>query len=299
MRVVDPVGYGIIGAGSAIARRAVIPAIEASELSFVAATASRSGGTGSYEDVIAHPEVEAVYIPLGNGQHREWTEAVALAGKHVLCEKPLAPTAVDALAMASACEKAGVLLAEAWMSPFGRRWSEAMTRAARGDIGEVREVRSRFCGNLRSDPARDHRWDPAQGGGALLDLGIYVLGPAVTLWGPEPEVIEASQQRSEGGVDVVTDYLIAWPGGRRAIGHASIVEPPEQELELGGTDGSILLTDHAFTGQPDDNPYVPMIDAMARDVRGLEPWPRPAAEAVALLELLERITAAAAAHEHP
>ena len=88
-----PVGYGVIGASSFVATRAVIPAIEAADGSFLAAAASISAGTGSYEDVLAHPDVEVVYVPLPNGRHRDWTERAAAAGKHVLCEKP---TALDA-----------------------------------------------------------------------------------------------------------------------------------------------------------------------------------------------------------
>ena len=290
-----PVGYGIVGAGSFIATRAVIPAIEAAAGSFVAAAASRSLGTGRYEDVLEHPDVEVVYVPLPNGRHREWTERAAAAGKHVLCEKPLAPTAADAAAMAEACAAAGVVLAEAWMTPFGPRWRSTLDRARAGEIGEVREVHAEFTFTLGPERAADYRWDPTEGGGALLDVGIYVLGAAVELWGPDPEVVEATAQWTERGVDVRTDVVAAWPGGRRVVATVSFADPDRQLLEIMGTDASITIDGGAFTDDPERSPYLGMVEAMSRAVRGVEPWPRPPAESVALLALLERIAVAAGA----
>jgi xylose dehydrogenase (NAD/NADP) len=290
---VRPVGYGVLGAGSFIANRAVIPAIEASSTSYVAAAASRSLGTGTYEDVLAHPDVEVVYVPLPNGRHREWVERAAAAGKHVLCEKPLAPTVDDATAMAAACEAAGVLLAEAWMTPFGTRWRETIARAARGDLGEVREVRTRFSFTIDATRSADYRWDPDDGGGALLDVGIYVLGPAVALWGPSPEVVEATSVWTERGVDASTEFVIAWSGGRRAVGMVSFVDDEAQTLEIMGLDHTISIDGDAFTGDPEVDPYREMVEAVDRDVRGIEPWPRPASEAIELLGLIERVASAA------
>ena len=121
-----------------------ISAIDASVEADLVAVSSLGGpvpepwthlGAGTYDDVIDHPDVDVVYVPLPNGIHREWVERAAQAGKHVLCEKPLAPTAADARAMADACDEAGVLLAEAWMTPFDSRWRRAVdvALAANGD----------------------------------------------------------------------------------------------------------------------------------------------------------------------
>ena len=287
-----PVGFGVIGAGSRIANRAVIPAIEACPDAFLAATASRSAGE-RYEDVLAHPDVEIVYIPLANGSHREWTERAAAAGKHVLCEKPLAPTADDAAAMAAACDRAGVLLAEAWMTFFGRRWQDAIRRAAAGELGEVREVATAFTFEIPPERSNDYRWDPADGGGALLDVGIYALGPAVALWGADPEVVEATSTWTDRGVDATTDFVVAWAGGRRAVGTVSFAAPLTQRIEIIGSDATLSIDGDAHTGDPDVDPYREMVAAACRHIRGVEPWPRPATESVAMLRLLERIATAA------
>ena len=288
----EPVGFGVLGGGSRIANRAVMPAIEACPASFLAATASRTAGQ-RYEDVLEDPAVEIVYIALTNGSHRHWTETAAAAGKHVLCEKPLAPTVDDAVAMADACEQAGVLLAEAWMTPFGHRWQDAIRRAAAGELGEVREVATAFTFAIPPERPNDYRWDPADGGGALLDVGIYALGPAVALWGADPEVIEATSTWTDRGVDATTDFVVAWSGGRRAVGTVSVVADPSQRIEIIGSDGSLEIDGDAHTGDPEVDPYEEMVAAACRHVRGIEPWPRPPSDAIAMLRLLARIGAAA------
>ncbi|MDQ3107593.1 MAG: Gfo/Idh/MocA family oxidoreductase, partial [Actinomycetota bacterium] len=121
------VGWGVIGATANIAQVAVLPALAAARECEVVAVASEGRPDGGYESfgasvlptyeaVLEHPDVEAVYLPLPNSLHAEWTIKAAEAGKHVLCEKPLASTAIEATAMAAACDTAGVLLFEAYMT---------------------------------------------------------------------------------------------------------------------------------------------------------------------------------------
>ena len=129
----------------------------------------------SYASLVEDPEVEAVYVPLPNSLHREWVERAAAAGKHVLCEKPLAPTAADARAMADACAAAGVALLEAYMTPFHPRARAVEALVASGRLGALRFGRAVFTGVL--DRPDDHRWRPEMGGGALLDVGIYCVAP--------------------------------------------------------------------------------------------------------------------------
>lgn len=313
-----PVGFGVLGARSYVATRAVIPAIRASDQAALVAVASRGGpvpdalgpfDAGSYEAVVAHPAVEAVYLPLPNGLHREWVERAASAGKHVLCEKPLAPCARDAEAMFAAADGAGILLAEAWMTPFQVRWRRALDMAAGGELGEVRQVRAEFTFTIGAERAADYRWDPAQGGGALLDVGIYCLGPAIELWGAEPPELSVSRRRAATGVDVTTSVRAAWDDGRMASSLVSFELPERQLLEIAGTAGRLSIDDRAHSGgpgatatelvrpdgtretleSPDDDPYERMVSAFARAVRGIAPWPRPAAEVIALLRLLDRI----------
>ncbi len=182
--MVRPLGIGIVGSTSTVARLAVMPAIERSLQCAIAATASLSdpGATySSYGRLLADPAVEAVYVALPNSLHREWTERAAAAGKHVLCEKPLAPTAEDAEAMAVACSDGGVVLMEAYMTCFHPRDKAAREIIRSGDLGQVLFARTRFTGVL--DRPDDHRWRPEMGGGALLDVGIYCLTPLLVAGG--------------------------------------------------------------------------------------------------------------------
>jgi len=196
-------GVGVIGATSWVAGDSVLPALAASPNVRLVAVGSRDGTAASnvaarfgaphhfagYEEVVSHPEVEAVYVPLPNGCHREWTTRAAAAGKHVLCEKPLAPTRVDGQAMVDACNAAGVVLMEAYMTPFHPRAEAVAERMAQGALGRPLFARAAFTFPL-TDPA-NHRWSVDQGGGALLDVGVYCLAPLVEIGG-EPQVLAAS-----------------------------------------------------------------------------------------------------------
>ncbi|MEL6890067.1 MAG: Gfo/Idh/MocA family oxidoreductase [Actinomycetota bacterium] len=311
------VGIGVLGGGSFVARRAVLPAIDAAHGAHLVAISSRSGSVAApwadrsvpdYTDVLAHPEVDAVYLPLPNGLHEEWTIKAAIAGKHVLCEKPLAPTCEAAVRMADACRAHGVLLAEAWMTPFDLRWQRILADVESGVIGEVDRVDARFTFTIVADGADNYRWIPEQGGGALLDVGIYTLGLPTALWGTDVEqVIVRDRISAESGVDARTDAELVWPDGRRAHIVCSFVDDEVQRVSVAGSGGAVTANGDAFTGGaaardhhvatgesrtvsgPGGDPYVAMVEAFARSVRGDEAWPRPIDDAVAMLRLLERI----------
>ena len=315
---VPSIGLGVLGARSTVARLAVLPAIDASERVHLVAAASLGGpvperwGTTSvdgYDAVIDHPDVDAVYIPLPNGMHEQWTLRCIEAGKHVLCEKPLAPTPEAAQRMARAADDAGVLLAEAWMTPFAPRWVEALRLASTGLIGDLTEIRSDFTFTIGPEAARNYRWDPMQGGGALLDVGIYCLGPIVAMWGTSPSAVTAETVTSPTGVDAATSATLTFGTDRTATIRCSFVDREAQCLELIGTDGAIVLDGEAHTGavearnitfrsvEGDESlidvatvdPYRAMIDTFAATIGGDDHWPRSVAESIALLELIERI----------
>jgi len=314
------IGVGIIGARSMVAARAVMPALDDATGAHVAAASSLGGpvperwahlGAGTYDDVIDHPDVDAVYIPLPNGMHREWTTRAAAAGKHVLCEKPLASTAADAEAMAAACDEAGVLLAEAWMTPFDARWRAALDMAAGGRLGDVVDVDSSFTFTIGPEHDANYRWVPDQGGGALLDVGIYALGPIVELWGAEPDAVDATALWHPSGVDARTEATLEWIDGRQARIRCSFVDDEEQRFEMVGTDASMIIDGDAHTGGDaartitiatndgrvatesvsPSNPYLGMVEAFAAAVRGDAPWPRPMSTTIATLALIDRIAA--------
>jgi D-xylose 1-dehydrogenase (NADP+, D-xylono-1,5-lactone-forming) len=320
-RTAAPVGIGVIGARSMVATRAVMPAIDASESARLVAVSSLGGpvpepwdrlAAGTYDDVLHHPDVEAVYIPLPNGMHREWVERAAAAGKHVLCEKPLAPTVADAEAMAAACDEAGVMLVEAWMTPFDARWRAAMDTVRRGVLGTVLDIDASFTFTIGPEADGNYRWSPDQGGGALLDVGIYCLGPIVELWGSHPDTIDATALWHTTGVDARTEATLSWADGREGRIRCSFVDAEEQRIEVVGAEASLVVAADAHTGgerareflvaRSDgrattetvtaSNPYLGMVDAFARAVRGDEPWPRSMTSSLELLSLIQRIASA-------
>ena len=193
--------WGILGCAR-ITRRGLIPGIRESATGTLHSLASRDGATarawaaefgvpkayGSYEEVVADPEVDAIYIPLPNELHRAWTERAADAGKHVLCEKPMAMSATEARAMVEHCRARRVVLREAFMWRHQPRTAEILRRVADGAIGELRLIRSSFSFPIDMN---DWRLDAARGGGALWDVGTYGVSTARLYAGSEPGSIKA------------------------------------------------------------------------------------------------------------
>jgi len=312
------VGFGVIGSGSMVAQLAVLPALDRSDRAHLVAHCSLSGSSSkrwderslpSYDEVIGHPDVEVVYIPLPNAMHVDWVSRAAAAGKHVLCEKPLALDADEARGMREVGESAGVLVAEAWMTPFDPRWQATFGLIDDGLIGDVTHVEARFTFTISPDRAENYRWSPSLGGGALLDVGIYCLGGPVRLWGSDPEGIVATRVAAPSGVDASTDAQLTWTGGRTATIRCSFVDPEQQLLRVTGERGTLQLDEHAHTGGPaattirhvdadgverdltvdGGDPYLAMVDAFAASVRDTESWPRPLEDSERMLALLGRI----------
>ena len=308
----------MIGATSQVAQKAVLPAIVASSGARLVAVASESaadGGGGrfgaarayrTYAALLDDPEVDAVYVPLPNGLHRQWVERAAAAGKHVLCEKPLAPTAVDAEAMGAACAKAGVALLEAYMTPFHPRAGAIETLIASGRLGALRFARAAFTGAL--DRPDDHRWRPELGGGSLLDVGIYCVAPLLAAAGRLPARVEAAASLAKSGVDASFSGWLDFGDGFTATIECSFDAPERQSLEIVGTEAAVLVDrahtpgheDVAFTLRHRDgrveamvagggDPYRGMIEHFQAVVRGEVEPRRSCADSVALLTVLERL----------
>ncbi|HEU4673512.1 MAG TPA: Gfo/Idh/MocA family oxidoreductase, partial [Candidatus Limnocylindrales bacterium] len=216
----DELRWGILSTAR-IGRENVVPAIQAAARCRVVALASRDAERGraiaadlgidrvhaSYEALLADPDVDAVYIPLPNHLHVEWSIAAARAGKHVLCEKPLALTAADADRALEAADDAGVRLMEAFMYRLHPSWRAVRELVASGRIGELVAVQSWFS-FFNDDPA-NIRNVRAYGGGALYDVGCYCVNLSRMLFGAEPRRVEASIERDPvTGVDVLTSGLL-------------------------------------------------------------------------------------------
>ena len=198
-----PLRWGILG--TARINRMLIPPLKASPDNRLVAVASRELARGeeyarewgigrvhgSYEALLADPEIDAVYIPLPNHLHAEWTIKAARAGKHVLCEKPLALTVADVDAMVSACREAGVVLAEAFMYRHHPQTLKVKQLLDEGAIGTLRYLRGAFTFEL-SRP-NDVRLRPEWGGGCLWDVGCYPVSFARHLVGQEPLEVYGSR----------------------------------------------------------------------------------------------------------
>ncbi len=270
---------------------------------------------GSYEALLADPDIDAVYIPLPNHLHREWTEKAARAGKHVLCEKPLALTADDAAAMRDACAEAGVLLVEAFMYRLHPSWEAVRQVVASGRIGRLVAVDSWFS-YFNDDPSNIRNMRDI-GGGALYDIGCYSVNLSRMLFGDEPTEVRARLVRDPAtGVDILTSGILEFPAGIATFTCATQVEP-DQRVHVYGTTGRIVV-DIPFNIPPErptrihviaggDPPVAPAVDTIeipAADPYGVEVDRFAAAvldrapavpvdDAIANLRVIERLFAAA------
>jgi len=195
---------------------------------------------GSYEDLLAAADVDAVYIPLPNDLHSEWTAKAAAAGKHVLCEKPLGMTAAEARQMAAACDDAGVKLAEAFMYRHHPSWVEARKLVEEGAIGSLQAVQSWF--SYYNDDPTNIRNRLENGGGAIMDIGCYNINVSRMLFGAEPARIEASVRRDPVmGIDIVSSAVLEFPGGGQATFTCSTRAEDYQRVHIMGSTGRIEI----------------------------------------------------------
>ena len=255
--------WGVLGRSNHATRR-VIPAIEGSERGDVVAVASRSADP-SYEALLADPNVEAVYIPLPNSLHAEWTIRAAEAGKHVLCEKPMATTVEECERMLAACRQHGVLFMEGLMWRLHPQHARVRDLLADGAIGEPRLFRATF-GFVMRNPEGNVRLVPELGGGALWDLGVYCVDAARFLLGREPRGIAASVWiNPRYGVDTNAAAACDMGDGVLAEISASFDVTSGQRYELIGDKGRITC----------ENAFVPPSDRDARVTwpGGEEPFP--------------------------
>ncbi len=228
--VANRVKWGILGCAG-IARKVLIPAIAATPDATLHAIASRDASKaaawaqefgaarayGSYEDLLADPEVDAVYIPLPNAQHAPWTIRALAAGKHVLCEKPLAATAAEAEMIASAARETGKLVLEAFMYRFHPLTRKIVQLVRDGAIGPILTMRGAFSFVL--DDEANVRLQPSEAGGALMDVGCYCVSFARLLAGEEPRTAFAAMNFAAEArddlrpVDLATTGTLTFPSG--------------------------------------------------------------------------------------
>jgi predicted dehydrogenase len=326
----DVVRWGILSTAN-IATQKVVPGIRRAARTEVVAIASRDAALarswadrlgiptahGSYEPLLADPDVDAVYIPLPNHLHKEWSIAAARAGKHVLCEKPLAMTAADAEAMIEAAEAAGVHLMEAFMYRHHPSWVAVRELVASGRIGRLAAIQSWF--SYFNDDASNIRNILDFGGGALYDIGCYCANLSRMLFGGEPvRVTSAIRRDPTDGTDVLTSAILEFEAGIASFTCSTRTEtdqrvhiygdagrisigipfnvPPDRPTTISltaGGDPPVAPATEVITFETKD-PYAAEAEAFASALLDGGPTPVPPADAVANLRVIEAIFAAAA-----
>lgn len=249
-----PLRWGILGTAR-IVRRLVEPLRSRGHR--LVAVASRDQGRaeafareweiprahGSYEDLLAAPDIDAVYIPLPNSMHAEWTIKAAAAGKHILCEKPLALTVGDVDAMAEAAARHGVVLAEAFMYRHHPVTLEARRLILEGTIGRVQHLRGAFTFLLTGD--RNVRLDPRLGGGGLWDIGCYPVSWMRYVLSAEPLEVSATVITGPTGVDIAAAATLRFPGDSIGQFDCGFTAPFRTEMQVVGSEG-VLDVPHPF-----------------------------------------------------
>ncbi|MCH2131123.1 MAG: Gfo/Idh/MocA family oxidoreductase [Pirellulaceae bacterium] len=208
---------------------------------------------GSYQQLLADNDLDAIYISLPNSLHTEWAVKCADAGKHVLCEKPLALTVEEVNLIEQAAQRNGVVVQEAAMMHFHPQTNYIRQLVADGAIGQVRLLRGVFTYVL--DNPQDVRLQPNQGGGSLWDLGSYCVRFMRTVLGQEPQEVLASQVSSDRGVDLSLAAQLHFPSGALAQFYCSFQAFGHVEGDLVGTEGRIQITS-PWVNQPGYDAHV-------------------------------------------
>ena len=320
--------WGVLGA-SKFAINKCVPGIQGSALCDVSAIASRdldkaedaadkldiASSYGSYEELLADPTVDVIYIPLPNHLHVPWAIAAAKAGKHVLCEKPLAMTVEEVQRLIAARDAAGVVVGEAFMVRTHPQWLRARDLVASGRIGELRAATG-FFSYTNVDPLNiRNRADV--GGGAIWDIGCYPVTTARLVFGTEPVRVAAAIVRDpEFGTDRLSSFILEFPQGH-AIFTCSTQLVPYQRMQFMGTKGRIEM-EIPFNSPPDrparllvddggelfgsgistetfdiGDQYTWQADAFARAVLGEGPVPVPLEDSLKQVAVLTAIFKAA------
>lgn len=312
--------WGILGCAR-ISRRGLIPGIQKSATGDLVAIGSRRLETalewsrefgiprayGSYEELLKDSEIDAVYIPLPNELHLPWTIAAADAGKHVLCEKPLALNAGEAGKMIDHCRSKHVTLMEAFMWRHQPRVAAIRQKIREGLIGELRLIRSSFSFPIAEG---DWRLDADRGGGALWDVGCYGVNTARLFSEAEPTEIQALARFGPSGVDLSLAAQLGFAKGVIAQIDCSFEQPYRCRYELTGTRGTLIVPDAYL---PPDRPlarlrgqelneewtfdgrdqYSCMVDAFAESVAAGNRLVDPAEDGLNQMKALDAILAKA------
>lgn len=274
------VKWGVLGVAG-IARTKVIPALQKGEWTEVAAIASRNEARaraaadelgierayGSYEELLADPEIEVIYNPLPNHLHVAWTARAAEAGKHVLCEKPIALDAAEARELLAVRDRNRVMIGEAFMVRLHPQWVEARRLVREGSIGELRLV-SGYFSYFKLDP-ENIRNRLEYGGGGLMDIGCYAVNVSRFVFGEEPRrVVSLIERDPQLRIDRLTSALLDFPSGQATF-TCSTQLGAAQRMQLFGTSGRIDI-EIPFNAPPDRPVRITIDDGSSAPAAGGE-----------------------------
>jgi predicted dehydrogenase len=300
---IEPIRWGILGTAG-IAEDAFLPALREAgggeAISVASRDEARAGawardhgvtrGVEGYDAVIADPEIEAVYVPLPNALHANWTIAALAAGKSVFCEKPLCATPAETEAVLAAARTAPGPLWEAFVFPFHEQMARVGELIAAGTIGEVREIVSRF--HFQLDDPDDVRMLAELAGGSLQDVGCYPIRLARLLFDDEPDLSRTIADATwlDSGIDTELWGALSFPGDRRLVFTCGFHTPHDAFTRVLGTGGEIRMTNPFHPSEGDtftviteagdeqtiaaapagEESFAPMIRHIHRALRGLE-----------------------------
>lgn len=281
--MVSPVRIGIMG--TAKIARTVVPHMIASEVAAVVAVASRDiekarqfaaefgieSAYGTYDELLSASEVDAVYIPLPPSMHCEWTLKAVSAGKHVLCEKPLAVHTSEARQMIDAAVHQQVVLLDAVMWYHTARAAAIREIVVSGQLGDVRQVTSAFTFPGQGMADDNLRFSASLGGGSLLDLGWYCIG--MTLWMLQslPDRVFATAQW-RNGIDMRMNGILWFPDNRMASFESGFDAVRRRWMEIAGTDAAVVCDDFTRPWKA-DKPRFWMHNADGTSDQNLVPHP--------------------------
>jgi predicted dehydrogenase len=272
----NKVRWGVLST-AAIGMKKVLPAMQKGDWVEVSAIASRdlhkaeeaartlgiAKAYGSYEELLADPEIEAVYNPLPNQLHVPWSIKAAEAGKHVLCEKPISMTVAEARTLLDVQQRTGVTIGEAFMVRTHPQWLRARELVVSGRIGSLRSVQG-FFSYFNTDP-KNIRNIPETGGGGLMDIGCYPINTSRFLFGEEPRRVSGVVEKDPTfQTDRLTSAILEFPSGQASF-TCSTQLVPYQRMQILGTKGRIEI--EVPFNAPNDRPCRIFIDD-GRDLFG-------------------------------
>jgi len=231
--------WGVLGGSSHIYRKSLLPAFVGAGQTIVAEPSRDGDSLAPYDEMLARTDIDAVYNPLPNHLHAEWTHRALDAGKHVLCEKPLTLTPADTAAVFDHAASAGLTVLEAYMWPHHPRARRLLELARSGDLGWLQSGRAAF-GWPMDMASGDHRLD-LRGAGALFDVGIYCIAPFMLMARRDAGLVAATAVRNMAGVDVAMNGWVEWGAGFGSSFSVSFDAPAHRSMGLIASDGEVTV----------------------------------------------------------